>query len=160
MPTLYETIYESFLSKLRSYEIAEMSEDDVRDYLHDYLVSATAKFHVCRKDLDDRDDVLQRFNVELSDVEVDIISNYMLLECIDATYVRTPTLLKASLSSSDFNAFSPANMLSKLTEMQERYLRENETLVSRYAWIGARESGALSNIGYKKNKVAFGDRES
>lgn len=155
MPTPYERIYEGFLPKLQSYDIYKMTEDDVKDCLHDYLISAIAKFHVCRKDLNDRDDLLQRFNSELSDTEVDIIVNYMLLEYIDATYVRVPTLLKVNLSSVDFNAFSPANMLSKLTEMQQRFLRENETLLSRYAWMGARENGVKFGSGYRKNKMRF-----
>lgn len=155
MPTPYERIYESFLPKLQSYEIPAMTVDEVKDCLHDYLIFAIPKFHVCRKDLNDRDDILQRFNSDLSDIEIEILSNYMLLEYIDSTYVRTPTLLKVNLSSSDFNAFSPANMLSKLTEMQKRYLSENETLLSRYAWMGAMESGALSSVGYKKNKTRF-----
>lgn len=155
MPTPYERIYESFLPKFQSYEIPAMTVDEVKDCLHDYLISAIPKFHVCRKDLNDRDDLLQRFNSDLSDIEIEILSNYMLLEYIDSTYVRTPTLLKVNLSSSDFNAFSPANMLSKLTEMQKRYLSENETLLSRYAWMGAKESGALSSVGYNKNKMRF-----
>lgn len=117
MSTPYERLYEGFLPRLQSYDIYEMTEDDVRDSLHDYLLSAIPKFHVCRKDLNDRDDLLQRFNSDLSDMEIDILVNYMLLEYIDATYVRVPTLLKVNLSSTDFNAFSPANMLSKLTEM-------------------------------------------
>lgn len=153
MSTPYEKIYESFLPKLQSYEIYEMTEDDVKDCLHDYLISATAKFHVCRKDLNDRDDLLQRFNSELSIEEIEILSNYMVLEYIDATYIRVPTLLKVSLSSTDFNAFSPANMLSKLTEMQKRFLSENETLLSRYAWMGAKETGFSWSSGYKKNKM-------
>ena len=153
MFTSYERIYESFLPKLQSYEIYEMTEDDVKDCLHDYLISATARFHVCRKDLNDRDDLLQRFNSELSVEEIEILSNYMALEYIDATYIRVPTLLKVSLSSSDFNAFSPANMLSKLTEMQKRFLVENETLLSRYAWMGIKKSGLSWNSGYKKNKM-------
>ena len=153
MFTSYERIYESFLPKFQSYDIPQMTEDDVRDSLHDYLVSATARFHVCRKDLNDRDDLLQRFNSELSVEEIEILSNYMMLEYIDATYIRVPTLLKVSLSSSDFNAFSPANMLSKLTEMQKRFLSENETLLSRYAWMGAKETGISWNSGYKKNRM-------
>ena len=154
MHTPYEKIYENLLPKFRSYEIPIMSIDEVKDYLHDYLVPAIAKFHVCRKDLKDRNDVLQRFNVELSDVEIEILSNYALLEYIDSTYVRTPTLLKANLSSTDFNAFSPANFLDKLMAMHKTYLAENETLLSRYAWMGAKESGILSGIsaGYKKSK--------
>ena len=153
MCTSYEKIYEGFLAKIQSYDIYKMTEDDVRDCLHDYLVSAIPKFHVCRKDLTDRDDLLQRFNQELSDTEIEIIVNYMVLEYVDATYIRVPTLLKVTLSSSDFNAFSPANMLSKLTEMQERFLKENETLLSRYAWMGINRNKSLFDTGYKKNKM-------
>lgn len=154
MPTPYEKIYENLLPKFRDYDIPVMSIDEVKDYLHDFLVPAIARFHVCRKDLNDRNDILERFNCELSDVEIEILSNYALLEYIDSTYVRTPLLLKVNLSSSDFNSYSPANMLSKLMDMRNKYLSENETLLTRYAWMGAKESGILSSInaGYKKSK--------
>lgn len=154
MPTPYEKIYENLLPKFRSYDIPIMTTDEVKDYLHDFLVPAIARFHVCRKDLNDRNDILERFNAELSDIEIEILSNYALLEYIDSTYVRTPTLLKVNLSSNDFNAFSSANMLDKLIAMHKTYLAENETLLSRYAWMGAKESGILSGIssGYKKLK--------
>ena len=155
MYTPYEKIYENLLPKFRDYDIPLLTIDEVKDYLHDFLVPAISRFHVCRKDLKDRNDILERFNVELSDVEVEIISNYALIEYIDSTYVRTPTLLKASLSSSDFNSYSPANMLDKLMSMRNRYISENETLLSRYAWMGAKESGALSGIGYRKSKLNY-----
>ena len=157
MYTPYEKIYENLLPKFHSYEIPLMSIDEVKDYLHDYLVPAIARFHVCRKDLDNRDDILERFNVELSDVEIEILSNFALLEYIDSTYVRVPVLLKTSLASTDFHAFSSANMLDKLMAMHKTYLAENETLLSRYAWMGAKESGVLSGIsaGYKKSKFDY-----
>lgn len=155
MYTSYERIYEGFLAKIQSYDIYKMTEDDVRDCLHDYLVSAIPKFHVCRTDLTDRDDLLQRFNQELSDTEIEIIVNYMVLEYVDATYIRVPTLLKVSLSSSDFNAFSNANLLSKLTEMQKRFLTENETLLSRYAWSGLSNKDSNGLKSYTKRKHEF-----
>lgn len=155
MYTSYERIYEGFLAKIQSYDIYKMTEDDVRDCLHDYLVSAITKFHVCRTDLTDRDDLLQRFNQELSDTEIEIIVNYMVLEYVDATYIRVPTLLKVSLSSSDFNAFSNANLLSKLTEMQKRFLTENETLLSRYAWSGLSNKDSNGLKSYTKRKREF-----
>lgn len=155
MPTPYERLYENLLPKFRDYDIPDMTDDEVKDFLRDYIVPATARFHVCRNDLNDRDDILLRFNSDLSDIEIEILSNFMLLEYLDSTYIRTPTLLKASLSSTDFNAFSSANMLSRLTEMQRRYLGENEALLSRYAWMGARENGVPWNSGYKKNKPKF-----
>jgi len=152
MATPYEKLYENLLPKFRSYEIPLMSTEEVKDYLHDYLIPATSRFHVCRKNLNDRDDILQRFNVELSDIELEILSNYLLIEYIDSTYIRVPTLLKVSLPSSDFKVFSPANFLDKLMAMHKTYVTENETLLSRYAWMGAKESGVKLGAGYKKNK--------
>lgn len=51
MPTPYEKIYENLLPKFRSYEIPMMTVEEVKENLHDYLVPAIARFHVCRKDL-------------------------------------------------------------------------------------------------------------
>lgn len=152
MATPYEKIYENLLPKFRSYEIPLMSTEEVKDFLHDYLVPAISRFHVCRKDLNDRDDIVQRFNVDLSDTEIEILSNYLLIEYIDSEYIRVPSLLKVQLPSSDFKAFSPANFLEKLVAMRTNYTKENETLLSRYAWMGAKESGVKLGAGYKKNR--------
>ena len=152
MATSYEKIYENFLPKFRSYEIPLMSTEEVKDYLHDFLIPATSRFHVCRKNLNDRDDILQRFNVDLSDIEIEILSNYLLLELLDSEYIRVPSLLKVTLPSSDFKAFSKANLIDKLMAMHKTYKTENETLLSRYAWMGAKESGVNLGSGYKKNK--------
>jgi len=111
-------------------------------------------FHVCRKNLNNRNDKLERFNEELSIEEIDILSNYAVLEYIDSNCIRVPSVLKASLSSVDFNAFSPANFLNSLMAMHTRFLAENETLISRYAW-GGFSNGEISeswNTGYKKRK--------
>jgi hypothetical protein len=152
MATPYEKLYENLLPKFRSYEIPLMSVEEVKDYLHDYLIPAISRFHVCRKDLSDRDDVLQQFNVQLSDTEIEILSNYLLIEYIDSEYIRVPSLLKVQLPSSDFKVFSPANFLDKLMAMHKTYVKENETLLSRYAWMGAKESGVKLGAGYKKNQ--------
>lgn len=152
MYTPYEKIYDNLLPKFRSYEIPLMTVEEVKDYLHDFLIPAISRFHVCRKDLNDRDDIVQRFNVELSDIEIEILSNYLLIEYIDSEYVRTPSLLKVQLPSSDFKVFSPANFLDKLMAMHKTYVTENETLLSRYAWMGAKELGVKLGAGYKKSK--------
>ena len=151
MATSYEKIYENLLPKFRSYEIPLMSTEEVKDLLHDFLIPATSRFHVCRKDLKNRDDILQRFNVDLSDIEIEILSNYLLIEYMDSEYIRTPSLLKVQLPSSDFKVFSPANFLDKLMAMHKTYVTENETLLSRYAWMGAKESGVKLGAGYKKS---------
>ena len=152
MYTSYEKLYDNLLPKFRSYEIPLMTIEEVKDYLHDFLIPAISRFHVCRKNLNDRDDILQRFNIELSDIEIEILSNYMLLEYTDSEYIRTPTILKVHLPSNDFRAFSPGNHLDKLLAMHDTYKTENETLLSRYAWMGAKELGVKLGAGYKKTK--------
>lgn len=152
MYTPYEKLYDNLLPKFRSYEIPLMTVEEVKDFLHDYLIPAISRFHVCRKNLNDRNDILQRFNVELSDIEIEILSNYLLIEYIDSEYIRTPSLLKVQLPSSDFKVFSPANFLDKLMAMHKAYVSENETLLSRYAWMGTKELGVKLGAGYKKSK--------
>ena len=152
MATPYEKLYENLLPKFRSYDIPLMSTEEVKDFLRDYLIPAISRFHVCRKNLNDRDDILQRFNIELSNIEIEILSNYLLIELMDSEYIRTPSLLKVQLPSSDFKVFSPANFLDKLMAMHKTFISDNETLLSRYAWMGAKESGVKLGAGYKKNK--------
>lgn len=151
MATPYEKIYDNLLPKFRSYEIPLMSTEEVKDYLHDYLIAATSRFHICRKDLTDRDDAIQRFNADLSDTEVEILTNYLLIELLDSEYIRVPSLLKISLPSSDFKAFSKANLIDKLMAMHKTYVSENETLLSRYAWMGAKEAGIKLGAGYRRS---------
>lgn len=150
MGTPYDKIYDNVLPKFRSWEIPIMSEDEVKECLHDYLVPAIARFHVCRKNLSDRDDEQGEFNEILSDMEIEILGNYLLIEYLDSTYIRTPTILKSSLSSTDFNSFSSANMLDKLMAMHKTYVAENEALLSRYAWISYKDSGVSLSKGYEK----------
>ena len=40
----------------------------------------------------------------------------------------------------------------ELVAMHKTYVKENETLLSRYAWMGAKESGVKLGAGYKKNQ--------
>ena len=147
MPTPYEKIYENVLPKFKSYDILKMTENEVKEYLHDYLISAISRFHVCKKDLSNRDDNLEQFNVDLSDIEIEILSNYIVIEYLDSNYIKVPSLLKVALPSKDFIAYSPANMLDKLTVMHDTYRKENEGLLSRYAWMN---NTSTFKSGYKQ----------
>ena len=151
MATSYELIYENVLPKFKDYDIPVMSVNEVKEMMHDYLRPAIVSFHVCNTDLSDRDDELDQFNQDLTDDEIEILSNYMLLSYLDSNYIRVPSILKATLSTKDFNAFSPANFLDKLLLMHKTYLAENETLLMRYAWKNQRKSMQET----RKNKNAY-----
>ena len=67
-------------------------------------------------------------------------------------FVSVILLLVFLISTSCLVACSDANMVDKLMAMHSTYIKENETLLSRYAWMGAKESGVKLGAGYKKSK--------
>lgn len=133
MGTPFTELYESVLSKIRDYDFLNLDEDEIYEILSDYLRPAIAAFRGCRQDLSQRNKV--RFKCKLTDTEIEILSNYMVIAYLDSNYIRVPLALKQTLSSKDFNAFSPANQLEKMINMREKYRKDNETLLSRYRWI-------------------------
>lgn len=133
MGTPYTVLYESVLSKIKDYDFLSLDEQDIYDVLSDYVRPAIVSFRICKVDLSDRDD--DGFHITLNDTEIEILSNYMVINYLDSNYIRVPLALKQTLSSRDFNAFSPANQLDKLISVRNKYLSDNETLLSRYSWI-------------------------
>ena len=134
MGTPFTELYESVLSKIKDYDFLNFEESDIYEILSDYLRPAIAAFNSCRQDLSQRNKV--KFKCKLTDDEIEILTNYMVIAYLDANYIRVPLALKQTLSSKDFNAFSPANQLGKVMEVRETYRKDTETLVSRYRWMG------------------------
>lgn len=133
MGTPYTVLYESVLSKIKDYDFLNLEEQDIYAVLSDYIRPAIVSFRICKVDLADRDE--NGFHITLNDTEIEILSNYMVINYLDSNYIRVPLALKRTLSSKDFNAFSPANQLDKLITVRNKYLSDNETLLSRYSWI-------------------------
>lgn len=133
MGTPFTELYESVLSKVRDYDFLNLEEAEIYEVLSDYLRPAIAAFRGCRQDLSQRTE--SNFECNLTDTEIEILANYMVIAYLDSNYIRVPLALKQTLSSKDFNAFSPANHLDKMITMREKYRKDNETLLSRYRWI-------------------------
>lgn len=133
MGTPYTVLYDSVLSKIKDYGFLNLREGTVYSILYDYIRPAIVSFRICKVDLSNRNE--EGFNVTLNDTEIEILSNYMVINYLDSNYIRVPLALKQTLSSKDFNAFSPANQLDKMLAVRNKYLSDNETLLSRYSWI-------------------------
>lgn len=137
--TTYRELADVVFSKIKDYSFCEMSEDIAYEIVIGYMQSAIVKFENCKQDLSDRDDVIQEFNFALSDQTMVILSNYMVLEWLDANYIKTSAALKARLSSSDFHALQLSNMLGKAMELHDMLKSENDQLAI--------------NLSYKNSKL-------
>lgn len=126
--TTYEQLALSFFDKITEHMFIDVDEKTAIDIGISYISPACTNFQSCNQDLDDRDDVLQEFNFQLSHSNYNILVNYMCIEYLDANYLRTSMALKARLSSSDFHALPLSNMLGKVMELRKMYKSENDQL--------------------------------
>ena len=78
--TSYGEIYERFAQKITDYKLLELSDNDVREMMHSWMVSAISKFKRCKTDLTNRNDELYRFNEDLLDIEKEILAELMVGE--------------------------------------------------------------------------------
>lgn len=137
MPTPYKNLYDGVLAKIKDYDLATLSEDEVYEILFDYIRPAIVQFKYCKQDLSDRDDVSQTFNITLAENEIEILILFMIVEYLDSNYIRVPDALKNTLSSKDFNAFSGANQLDKVRATRSMYYEEVKQLMRDYSYINS-----------------------
>ena len=136
--TKYQVLYDSVLAKIKDYDLLEMTEEEANGVLFDYIRPSIVRFQSCKKNLSCRKDDVQEFDFTLTDQEIEILASFMVVEYLDANYIRVPSALKQILSSRDFNTFSPANLLAKTKEMRERYYEEAKQLMRDYSYFGSK----------------------
>lgn len=114
--TYFEDVYEFFLSKIKSYDLAELTEDEIKEELNSLIKLAFPKCTVFKGkikiDLDNESFVVKGKD-SLSLEEMEILSLAMLLQYISPLIARDENL-KQTLSSKDFSSTSQANHLEKL----------------------------------------------
>lgn len=133
MATTYKELYNSVYSKIKDYDFLSMSEQEADDILHDYIRPAIVDFEDCKQDLSDRDEENQSFKIDLTDINFEILSNFMVIKYIEATYINTPMALKAYMSTSDFHKYDNKDVLGKVIEVRDVYLRRNKQLMINYS---------------------------
>ena len=132
--TTYQSLYAAVLGKLpEEYKLAQMSDEQIAWTLRHTLEPAIVSFHICKQDLEDRDEENARFNIKLTTEEFAILVNYMTINYIDSNYIRVPTALELSLTSKDFNVFSPARHLEAVKALREMFVDETEAMVMKYS---------------------------
>lgn len=126
--TTYRELADAVFLKIKDHSFCEMSEDIAYEIVIGYMRPAIVAFQSAKQDLSDRDDILQEFGFSLSDETFVLLVNYMVLEWLDANYIKTSAALKSRLSSSDFHALNLHNQLAKAMELHTLLKSENDQL--------------------------------
>lgn len=126
--TTYRELADAVFLKIKDHSFCEMSEDIAYEIVIGYMRPAIVVFQSAKQDLSDRDDTLQEFNCVLSDETFVLLVNYMVLEWLDANYIKTSAALKSRLSSSDFHSLNLDRQLAKAMELHNTLKSENDQL--------------------------------
>lgn len=138
---------DSVFSKIKDYGLAGLDKHVAFSIILEYLNPAILMFSGCTQDLNDRDDELGEFNINLTNQNFQILSNYMVICYLDANYIRTGEMLKSHLSSTDFHKYDNKDTLGKVKEIREMYKEENDQLMINYSYPSSSIFDAVLNRG-------------
>ena len=159
----YDVFAGAFLGKVTEYDFLRLDDYDRNKTVDGYMKRAIAAFkHVCKYDLtntaddnvrefiiktdrDDPDGELQkRLDKELEedlDEIVDIVSEGMLVQWMKPYFFRADNLENV-LNTADFSAYSPAELLYRITSAYNEAKRDFRKMVREYSY----NHGDLSNL--------------
>ena len=133
MATPYKILSDGVIDKLKSSGLPNITEEFLDEIILANLRTACIKFKACKQKLSDRDDMLQQFNIDLTDEEIEILIYFLFIEYLSANYINAPELLKQALPSKDFHAWSHKNHLDGLKDLRSIYASEARQMASAYS---------------------------
>lgn len=134
MATPYSTITLKFLNKISDPDLLKIAESLMEEVLFNYMFSACAKFRTSLIDLSDRDEVLEQFNITLTDDIIDILSEGMIAEWLKPSVFSKDNLANFLNHKDLALAASPANILKEARTTLKESVADFESLVIMYSY--------------------------
>ncbi len=133
MATPYEKVYNRFLQKISDFNLAEVDDYSFDEMMNGWLNSAVIRVRKCQHDLSKRDDELQEFEEDLSDLEIELLA----LGMVDAWV--TPMLNSTELTlqfigGKEEKYYSQSQMLSELRNLKKENSLEMNRLHNYYTY--------------------------
>lgn len=131
--TSYDVIYERFAQKITDYKLLELSDEDVETMLLSWLMSAIAKFRRCEHNLSQRDDELKKFEDDLNDTEIEILSLLMVNEWLEPQ-VNSVLYTSQFFGGKEEKFYAQANQLEKLMTLKKINETATQKLMRDYGY--------------------------
>lgn len=118
MATSYESVYSRFLGSITDYELAYLPDEDMESMVHGWMLRAIVEFYNCKTNLEDRDDEIRCFNVDLSDWEIDVLSKFMVAAWLN-DQISSVNLTLQMFGGKEEKWFSQSQHLSTLIALRD-----------------------------------------
>jgi hypothetical protein len=127
MATPYEKIYNRFSLKITDFNLTEIDDYSLGEMLLGWLNSSIVNVRKREHDLSLRDDEIQEFNEDLSDLEIELLALGMKLAWIDQYLNSTENVLQF-IGGKEEKYYSQANHIAELRELRKDTVREMQSL--------------------------------
>lgn len=117
MPTTFEEIYNQFMSKIIDYDFLSLTTDEKTILMDVRLRSALAKFGAKKREIE-ADYILQEFNRELEDLEIETVAYWLVYEWITPK-INNVEMFEHRLNTKEFQGFSEANHLKEMQQIRK-----------------------------------------
>lgn len=142
----YDVFISAFLDKITEYDFIHMDQDVTESILDGYMKRACYQFsRVCPYKLTDGDDAARQFDVDIPadriDEVADIVSEGMVEQWLKP-YVYKSENLTNILNTSDYESYSPAELLLRVVGVYRQAKSDFRYASNRYSY----EIGDISDL--------------
>lgn len=134
MGTPYEKIYERFVQKITDFNIVEVDDYSFNKMLNGWLDSAVIRVRKCQHDLSKRDDEIQEFEEDLSDLEVELLALGMVDAWVSPMLNSTELTLQF-IGGKEEKYYSQSQMLAELRNLKRENALEMNRLHNYHTYI-------------------------
>lgn len=133
MATPYENIYKRFFQKMTDFNLVEIDDYTLEDMLQGWLNSSIVRIRKCQHDLSKKNNELQEFEEDLSDLEIELLSMGMLDAWI-SQYLNSTELVSQFIGGKEEKWFSQASHIAELRSVREQNLLDMNRLHNYYTY--------------------------
>ena len=136
MATSYSEIFNAFMYKIEGYKLIPLVTEDRERIINIYLTAACRKaYKKCRQyvDLNDRDDKMQEFHIDLEDDMIDILAECMITEWLKPK-LYSDELIESRLNTKDFTEFSPAKLIEQVRAVYDMSELASKVAINNYTF--------------------------
>lgn len=146
MSVSYNLFTSAFLGKVTEYDFLRLDDYNRNNIVDGYMKRACAQFnHICKYDLVSGDDAIRELSCSIPEDEidevVDIVSEGMLVQWMHPYFYRADNL-ENILNTPDFSAYSPAELLYRITNAYNTARRSFTAMMREYSY----NHGDLSDL--------------
>ena len=113
--TPYSNIYDRFERQITDFDLNALLPANKAIVLRGLLDEAIVMYFTCPVDLTDRNDTTLQFNQTLTELQEQVLANYMTMAWIKP-WLNNQDLFETHFSTQEYNEFSPANRMKELRE--------------------------------------------